>query len=57
MKNIYEILKSAGLEVPEDKKAEFDKALSEFGAKNNTAAKALLDLKTLRESKNQAEDI
>lgn len=29
MKNIYEILKSFGLEVPEDKKAEFDKLLNE----------------------------
>lgn len=29
MKNIYEILKSFGLEVPEDKKEEFDKLLNE----------------------------
>lgn len=29
MKNIYEILKSFGLEVPEDKKADFDKLLNE----------------------------
>ena len=29
MKNIYEILKSIGLEVPDDKKAEFDKAVLE----------------------------
>lgn len=29
MKNIYDILKEAGLEVPEDKKAEFDKAWKE----------------------------
>lgn len=29
MKNIYEILKSFGLEVPEDKKADFDKMLNE----------------------------
>lgn len=29
MKNIYEILKDYGLEIPEDKKAEFDKAWKE----------------------------
>lgn len=29
MKNIYEILKEYGLEVPEDKKADFDKAWKE----------------------------
>ena len=29
MKNIYEILKGIGVEVPEDKKADFDKALNE----------------------------
>ena len=29
MKNIYELLKAIGVEVPEDKKAEFDKALNE----------------------------
>ena len=29
MKNIYEIMKSFGLEVPEDKKADFDKAVLE----------------------------
>lgn len=29
MKNIYEILKGYGLEVPEDKKADFDKAWKE----------------------------
>lgn len=29
MKNIYEILKSFGIEVPEDKKADFDKAVLE----------------------------
>ena len=29
MKNIYEILKSFGLEIPEDKKADFDKAVAE----------------------------
>ena len=29
MKNIYEIMKEIGLEVPEDKKAEFDKAWKE----------------------------
>ena len=29
MKNIYEILKSIGLEVPDDKKAEFDNAVLE----------------------------
>lgn len=29
MKNIYEILKEFGLEVPDDKKAEFDKAWKE----------------------------
>lgn len=40
---------------------EFDsilnKALSDSGAKNLTAVKALLDVKALKESKNQAEDI
>ena len=29
MKNIYDILKDFGLEVPEDKKADFDKAWKE----------------------------
>ena len=29
MKNIYEILKSFGLAIPEDKKEEFDKMLNE----------------------------
>lgn len=29
MKNIYEILKSIGVEIPEDKKEEFDKAVNE----------------------------
>jgi len=134
MKNIYEILKGFGLEVPEDKKSEFEKSLKENyitvsehekvktsrdnfkaqletateslkkfegvdvkdlqgkittlnqqletqkqtyekqiadndfnslvdsilkdkGAKSTTATKALLDLKTLRDSKNQREDI
>lgn len=36
MKNIYEILKEYGLEVPEDKKSEFDKAWKEnYRAKND----------------------
>lgn len=34
-----------------------DNALSNSGAKNNKAVKALLDLDTLKSSKNQAEDI
>lgn len=29
MKNIYELLSAAGIELPEDKKADFDKAFAE----------------------------
>lgn len=37
--------------------AVLDKALTGAGAKNNTAVRALLDIDTLKASKNQAEDI
>lgn len=35
MKNIYEILKEYGMEVPADKKADFDKAWKENYRKKN----------------------
>ena len=46
MKNIHEILKSVGLEVPEDKKADFDKAVLE---NYKTAAEAE-KLRTVRDN-------
>lgn len=46
MKNIYEILKSIGVEIPEEKKADFDKAMNE----NYKTVNELEKVKTARDN-------
>ncbi len=61
MENIHTILEKYGITVDEDKKADFDKALdlAITGKKGKSvkAVKALLDIDTLKASKNQRDDI
>ena len=85
MKNIFDLLKEYGVELPEDKKKDFEKALLEnyktvkdydaqkdklataeakvtahettIKGRNAKAIRALLDVDTLKASKNQKDDV